>query len=85
MPSNDLKWGVVHGWLSLTNDSQVKASCHHSRSRSNACGGCYARLHYALEKIRVCLAARDWKSALQIIDTVNIARNAENKNKKGKQ
>ena len=44
-------WKVEDGKLELPSGMQMRAGCHHSRSASKACGGCYARAIKALEQI----------------------------------
>lgn len=79
------EWKVEDGRLDV-NNMWVRFGCHH-RKGADACGGCYARLAYALEEIqRLVRSTHSSTSVAQalgsidaLIEVVSAARIAEKK------
>ncbi len=72
-------WKVEDGFFTGSGyGNRVRMSCHHQKGDAlKACGGCYARLVYALGEIEAALNEGNVTKALQIITQVHAVQKAE--------
>lgn len=66
------RWLVEDGKFRLSGGTDMQAGCHHTNVATRACGGCYARLSVALERIE-----KSPDEALSIVKAVQAAMRAE--------
>lgn len=76
-------WAVTKGKVELPSGMGAWAGCHHQKK--GACGGCYARLHFAMDDARVALEADRAGKALDVLQAVQAAMRADGPKKRGGQ